>query len=94
KKGELLIIGKRDTEYKGWVWITVNSGKQGWAPIQYLQIKEGPNTAEVKQDYNAKELDTILGEELTLHYELNDWGWVEKRDGSIGWIPMNTTKTA
>ena len=94
KKGELLVIGKKDNEYKGWIWVTTESGNQGWAPIQYLQIKEESNTAEAKQYYNAKELDTVLEEELTLHYELNDWGLVEKRDGSVGWIPMNTTKTA
>ena len=26
KKGELLIIGKKDNEYKGWIWVTTESG--------------------------------------------------------------------
>ena len=93
KKGESLIIGKKDTEFEDWIWVTTKDENQGWAPMQYLQIEEG-NKAVAKQDYTAKELDTCLGDELFLHYELNEWGWVEKSDGSCGWVPMKTTKIA
>ena len=94
KKGEHLVTGKKDTEFEGWIWVTTNSGNQCWAPVQYLQLKEGTDKAVARQDYSAKELDTFVGDELTLHYELNDWGWVEKSDGSCGWVPMKTTKIA
>jgi len=93
KKGESLIIGKKDTEFEDWIWVTTKDENQGWAPMQYLQIEEG-NKAVAKQDYTATELDTCLRDELFLHYELNDWGWVEKSDGSCGWVPMKTTKIA
>jgi hypothetical protein len=93
KTGESLKIGKKDSEYEGWIWVTVEDGNQGWAPLQYLQI-EGGNKAIAKLAYSAKELDTHLGEELLLHHEINDWGWVEKSDGSCGWVPIKTTQLA
>ena len=92
-KGESLVVGKRDTEFENWVWVTTKNGNEGWAPIQYLQTEED-NKGVAKQDYEARELDTCLGDELLLHYELNNWGWVEKSDGSTGWVPMNTTTPA
>ena len=93
KKGESLMIGKKESEYEGWIWVRTKDGNRGWAPLQYLQIEAG-NKAIAKQDYSAKELDTHLGDELHLHCELNDWGWVEKSDGSCGWVPIKTTKLA
>ncbi len=92
--GECLITGKKNTEYEGWIWVTDNNGNQGWAPLQYLRFKEKADQAVAKQDYTAKELDTCVGDKLTLRYKLNGWGWVEKSDGSCGWIPMWTTQTA
>ena len=62
--------------------------------MQYLHFKEGTDKVVAKQDYTAKELDTFVGDELTLTCELNGWGWVEKSDGSCGWVPMKTTKIA
>lgn len=94
KKGECLVAGKKDTEYEDWIWVMTNDGNQGWAPMQYLQFEVRTDKAVARQDYSAKELDTYVGDELTLHYELNDWGWVEKSDGSCGWIPMKSTKIA
>ena len=93
KKGDRLILGKKDTEFQNWIWVTTKDGNKGWAPEQYLQI-EDEHRAVATKDYTATELDTGLGDELVLHYELNDWGWVEKKDGSCGWVPMKTTKIA
>ena len=82
------------TEYEGWIWVTTHDGNEGWAPIQLLQLKEGTNQAVAKQDYTSKELDTLIGDELILHYEIGGWGWVEKKDGTGGWVPMKTTRIA
>lgn len=92
KKGERLHMGKRDTEFQGWIWVTTHDGNEGWAPVQYLQMKQGTDQAVANRDYIARELDTRVGEQLTLHHELGEWGWVEKRDGSCGWVPMKTTR--
>ena len=92
KKGECLVTGKKSIDFEGWIWVMTDDGNQGWAPMQYLLLREGSKKATAKQDYTAQELDTCVGDELTLHYELNDWGWVEKKDGSCGWVPLKSTR--
>ena len=90
EKKERLAIAQRDSDYEGWVWVKTSDGRQGWAPEQYLDVVD-TGRAIAKRDYSARELNTQVGEALILHYEVNDWGWVEKQDGSSGWVPMNTT---
>ena len=90
--GEQLIVGEKDSEFEDWIWVTTADGNQGWAPIPYLTIDR--NRAVAIQDYTAVELNTTVGEQLTLQYELCGWGWVEKSDGSCGWIPLTTTEQA
>ena len=87
------MIEKKDTEFKGWIWVTTMDGNQGWAPLQHLKITD-ERKAVARKNYTATELNTDVGDELLLHYVLNDWGWVEKKDSSCGWVPMKTTKTA
>jgi hypothetical protein len=87
------MIEKKDTEFCGWIWVTTMDGNQGWAPLQHLKITD-KRKAVARKDYTATELNTGVGDELLLHYVLNDWGWVEKKNGSCGWVPMKTTKTA
>ncbi len=93
KKGDRVKVGKEDPEFEDWIWVTTKDENQGWAPMQCLHVVKG-DKALATQDYTAQELDTYFGDEIFLHYELNGWGWVEKRDGSCGWVPMITTKIA
>ena len=92
RKGDILHVGQQNTEFKDWIWVTTKDGNQGWAPVQYVQNIDAQK-AVAKKNYTAVELDTVAGDELLLHYEVNDWGWVEKRDGSCGWVPLNTTRS-
>ena len=32
KKGELVHIEEKETEFKGWIWTITKSGEQGWTP--------------------------------------------------------------
>ena len=32
ENGQEIRVGKRDTQYEGWVWVTTNDGNEGWAP--------------------------------------------------------------
>ena len=91
RMGEKLVVGEKDPDYPGWIRVTTRGNNQGWAPIQYLEF-ENKNTAVATQDYTAVELNTCIGDELILHFELNDWGWAEKKDGSCGWVPIKTTR--
>ena len=93
EKNESLPYGRKSIEFEGWIWVVTTDDNQGWAPIQYLQLQEESKTAVATQGYTAKELNTRVGDKLTLHCELNHWGWVERADGSFGWVPMNTIKT-
>ena len=88
--GDRLVLGRRDDEHPGWVRVTTADGNTGWAPEQYIERRsaiEGFATA----DYTARELNTVAGETLVSHRELNDWLWVENDRGQCGWVPKKTT---
>ena len=92
KVGDILIIGRKDDEYKGWVRVTTCSGNEGWAPEQYFDLSK--NSAVATANYSANELTTKVGETLELINTLNEWAWVKNSDGELGWIPYETTEQA
>jgi hypothetical protein len=77
-KGETIATGRKGTEYTGRVWITTRVGSQAWAPVQFLQPMAGSLKAVGARGCAAQDLDGLVGDELTLHLALNDWGWAEK----------------
>jgi len=90
EKGDLLKLGRRDTEYPGWIWVLTACDVEGWAPEQYISATNSTEGVG-KTEYNAKELNTEPGEELAVLKELNGWYWVENSKGERGWIPIETT---
>ena len=91
--GDPLLVGERDTEYPGWIWVTIPSGRSGWAPQAYLRMTSRTG-AFATERYTARELDTTVGQALLVHGELNEWLWVENKDGEFGWVPRKTTSIA
>jgi len=92
KKGEVVKVEKRVSEFVGWIWTITNDGNSGWAPEPLLDISGAG--AKAKEDYNAHELSTEIGEELTVYRELNEWYWVSNSVGGYGWVPVKSvTKT-
>ncbi len=89
-QGDPLQIGNRVSEYPGWIWVTTASGKKGWAPESYIR-KSSDSAGFASHDYTAKELNTLEGDRLVKHGELNDWLWVENEYGESGWVPKTTT---
>lgn len=89
KTGDRLRLGRRDTQYPGWVWATTPDGNEGWAPESLIQI-EAPDRGTALASYDATELDTSLGEVVTSAQELHGWLWVENDRGLSGWIPKET----
>ena len=89
--GDPLTLGERDEEYPGWIRVTTRDGNRGWAPEQYIEI-ESPGRGVATTRYTARELNTVAGETLLCHRELNDWLWVENRRGETGWVPRQTTR--
>jgi hypothetical protein len=92
--GDVLSVGRRDMEFPGWIWVTLENGNQGWAPEQYLDCHEPGSSATATEHYSARELGTAVGETLTLHRELKHWLLVENSSGEIGWVPAATTAPA
>ena len=85
KIGDVLVLGKEDDEYPGWIRVKTRDGNEGWAPKQYIDSSVQPAVA--NENYSARELDTEPGDILELIYRLNDWVWVRNAAGSLGWIP-------
>jgi hypothetical protein len=94
RPGDQLLVGEKDSEYLGWVRITDLKGNIGWAPIEYIQQKEGSSTAVAVKSYTAKELDVEPGERLSVKYEHCQWCWVEHRTKGAGWVPTACLENA
>jgi len=87
--GDPLEIGRRDDKYPSWIWVKTPSGEQGWAPESMIDIHT-PNSGTALSEYNARELNTTVGQRVLCLRELNGWICVENELGETGWIPTNT----
>ena len=83
--GERVTLGDRDSEWPEFVWTALASGLGGWVPSALFDVERGQASA--LQDYDTKELEADVGEELVLHRELAGWWWAENARGGAGWIP-------
>lgn len=90
KKADMVALGAKDDEFPGWIFVTVKCGKQGWAPVQYIQKSSCGLYGYFINDYDAYELNTVAGEELSILYELNYWYKVAREDCVEGWVPVRT----
>lgn len=90
--GESLLLGEVDTEYPNWVKVTTEDGNTGWAPLQYISISSQLVSGVATVDYDANELNTDLGEELDVIYELNGWARVKNSLNIVGWVPIHTVE--
>ena len=89
-KGDVLKLGRFDTEFSGWVRVFTSDGNEGWAPIDYVDTVNSRNTGVAKCDYNAFELNTQSNEILTVLLELNEWFLAINSHGLKGWVPIQT----
>ncbi len=89
---EVIIDLEKKTEIQGWVWCTDSSGRSGWVPAQYLEIKE--TRGKVLHDYDAIELTIHAGEMLTVYKEESHFYWVANQSGQRGWVPVEHVERA
>jgi hypothetical protein len=87
--GDTVITGREEQseKWKGWIWAETKTHK-GWVPKQILKISPDSKTAEVIEDYTAKELDVVKGDIIEKIRPLNGWTWCKNtKSNHEGWIP-------
>jgi hypothetical protein len=85
--GEKLTVGKKESEWSGWVWCAKQNGKGGWVPEKYVELKGDICVARL--DYDATELSVDIGDELIMGYEESGWIWCTNQHGQYGWVPAD-----
>lgn len=92
KQGDIVTLGAMDDEFPNWIFITSELGEQGWAPVQYIEKLPQASKGVLRQDYDNFELNTVLGEKLSVLFELNSWYRVSRSSNEVGWVPVHTVK--
>jgi SH3-like domain-containing protein len=90
RAGERLTIGRRDDAVPGWRWCTASDGREGWIPVELLSGEEPQTT--ILQDYSARELQVVDGEEVMIEEARHGWLRVRNQNGTRGWIPADCVK--
>ncbi|TPG62541.1 SH3 domain-containing protein [Ewingella americana] len=85
-KNDTAVISHCDLVYPGWIWVTLPSGKAGWAPQQIFSPLSS-NEVICLADYTAHELSVSFNEKITVIKSLNGWYWALKHSGESGWVP-------
>ncbi len=89
KKGERVSpvkIYEGNKEWPNWIYCKkLENNEEGWVPFQIIKIKG--ETAIVKEDYSAREMNVNKGDIVTGLKRLNGWIWCIKADVKDGWIP-------
>jgi hypothetical protein len=90
--GDFVLVGRCDEAFPGWIWTTTVDGNSGWAPEALLEVSEPAAVA--REAYNARELDTVVGESLQVFRSLAGWLWVRNAVGEEGWVPETSVTAA
>ena len=87
--GEIVNLGKEETEEKWKGWISAESkDNKGWIPLQIIEINLNNKTGKIIEFYSAKELDVEEGDFIEKIKSLNGWTWAKNiRTTEEGWIP-------
>ena len=94
-KGDLVQLGEKSDNngpWPNWIYCISNrTHKEGWTPIQVLQIENGFRIA--TSDYDAKEMTVFEGDKLNGSIELNGWIWCRSEAyDEEGWVPKDCLK--
>jgi len=90
--GDQVRTGPRDQIWSEYVFVITARG-EGWVPARHLE-SDAADTV-VLEAYDTTELSTQAGEELEVlqRDELSGWYWCRNRQGSEGWVPINTVQS-
>ena len=85
--GASVNVEREDSEYPGWFWCRVPSGKEGWVHRSFLAETVGATTSVVA--YSARELTLTGGERGVVVRSLDGWTLVRLDSGEEGWLPAS-----
>lgn len=94
-QGDTVQVGERsndDGPWPNWIYcISDRTKKEGWTPIQLLEIKDKVGIAIM--DYDAKEMTVYEGDKLEGSTKLNGWIWCRRcSNQEEGWVPKECLK--
>jgi hypothetical protein len=84
-RGDRVQVGKRDSTWAEWLWVTESSGSSAWMHESLLRIAGGEG--EVLEDFSAAEISVLKDERVESLRVLGGWHWCRKVNGDLGWIP-------
>lgn len=87
KKSDVLATTEKETRFKGWTWCVPINGPAGWIPDPLIR-KTSDTEAVLLEDYDATELDVVIGDRFEVIRVLAEWAWGKHEDGRIGWVPL------
>ena len=85
RRGDIVIVRERASEWQGWKWCLHPDGREGWVPEKILKLRK--DVAEILEDYDAAELSVASGESVEGEREESGWIWCRNRNGEAGWLP-------
>lgn len=84
--GHRVSVGQRDTEWPQFLWCTDTSGQSAWVPETFLDCDGA--AAVLGHDYDSRELQVQVGEQLEALDAVGGWAWCRNRLGEFGWVPL------
>ena len=89
--GVTVQVERGDSEFPGWFWCRVPSGKEGWVHRSFLAGSTGTTTS--VRPYSAKELTVKSGDRGTMLQSLDGWAYIRLDVGEEGWIPESHVRS-
>jgi len=86
-RGTSLLWERRPSPWQGWLWCRDESGRAGWVPEAWTEIRG--ERCVLARDYDATELDVDPGDRLAGEIEENGWLLARAEDGRRGWVPLD-----
>ncbi|WP_164978606.1 SH3 domain-containing protein [Pseudoxanthomonas composti] len=91
KRGDVVTLGERDTDWPDFIWTTLAQGLGGWIPLNVFDLDADTSaSATAREDYDTRELAADAGQLITVEREHAGWWWAFDAQGRSGWIPARS----
>jgi len=90
-KGDRVRVGRTDPAWPGWVWVTAIDGRGSYVPEDHLKLADD-QTAQVTDDFHARDLSAKRGDRVQSLREVRGWHWCRRSAGEEGWLPAYLLK--